>query len=336
MVGLGSLAGPFLGGVLVNAFSWPSIFLINIPIAIFGAVMAFFVMPAHEETSKLISFDGKGTAFYSAAMLVLFLTLLLAQQGILPAIWLIPAVVIAVLCLWGFVHTERHSPDPLIHMHLFRKMPFTLGLMQGFFIFIALSATLMFMPFYLQDVLKYGPLHAGIIIAVYPIVMAIFSPISGRLADRMSTRPLTALGTGLSAAALILLAFTHVNTPIWVTVVGLAVLGLGNGLFQSPNNTDIFNSVPLSQLGIAGGINALFRNIGFVAGTSFSVLIFSFTAGLDVNSISGNMDNNAFMQGFAWVFVFCGICSVIAFLLCFMRVMKKGTPSDAPDSIKEQ
>ncbi|MFT9078386.1 MFS transporter [Ethanoligenens sp.] len=327
MVALGSLTGPFLGGILVSAFRWPSIFVINVPIAVGAAILSFYVLPAQEEKPEKTSFDWKGTALFSIGMLVLFLTLLLAQQGSIQPIWLLPAVLISAGAFFGFVQVERHSPYPLVHMGLFRKGSFTLGLLQGFLIFIALSATLLFIPFYLQDLLRYDAFHAGLIVAIYPITMAVVSPLSGRLADRMSTKPLTAMGTGLSMVALFLLAFIRQGTPLWIVILALAVLGVGNGLFQSPNNSDVFNAVPPAQLGIAGGINALFRNVGFVSGTAFSVLIFSFTAGLNVNSISGGMNAHAFLHGFSLVFVFCGICAIAALALCFVRIAKNAARS---------
>lgn len=322
MVALGSLTGPFLGGILVSAFGWPSIFIINVPIGVASAALAFCVLPAHMEKPEKQPFDWKGTVFFSAGILALFLTLLLAQQGSISPIWLLPAVAVAAAALVGFVFAERRTASPLVHLGLFRKQPFSLGLLQGYLIFIALSATLLFVPFYLQDLLRYDAFHAGLIVAVYPIVLAFSSPLSGRLADRMSTRPLTAAGTGISAAALFALAFVRQDTPMWVIIAALALLGVGNGLFQSPNNSDIFNTVPPAQLGIAGGINALFRNLGFVSGTAFSVLIFSFTAGLNVNSISGAIDARAFMRGFSPVFLFCGACAAGALALCFVRIAK--------------
>lgn len=322
MVALGSLAGPSLGGLLVNAFRWPSIFMINVPIAIGAAILAHYVLPSQTKKQAVHSFDWQGTALFSFLLLALFLTLLLVQQGSVAPVWLLPAVLISAAAAFGFIQVERHSADPLVHLGLFRENAFSMGLLQGYLIFIALSATLLFLPFYLQDLLRYNALKAGLVVSVYPLVMAFVSPISGHLADRMSTKPLTAAGTGLSAVALFGLSSVHQGTPLWFVIVAMAVLGAGNGIFQSPNNSDIFGSVPPSQLGIAGGINALFRNVGFVSGTAFSVLIFSFSAGLNVNSISGSMDAHAFLHGFSLVFVFCGICAAAAFLLCFVRIAK--------------
>lgn len=322
MVALGSLTGPFLGGILVSAFRWPSIFIINVPIGIAAAVLAALVLPSKEEQQEATTFDWKGALLFSIGILALFMTLLLAQQGSIAPIWLVPAVIISAAALWAFVWVEHRAAEPLVHLFLFRKHAFSMGLLQGYFIFIALSATLLFIPFYLQDLLHYDAFRAGLVVAVYPIVMGVVSPLSGRLADRMSTKPLIAIGTGLSAGSLFILAFVQQNTPLWVTILALAVLGVGNGMFQSPNNSDIFNTVPPAQLGIAGGINALFRNVGFVSGTAFSVLIFSFSAGLNVNSISGSMDANAFLHGFSFVFIFCGICAAVAFALCFTRIAK--------------
>lgn len=325
MVAFGSLAGPSLGGLLVRAFGWPSIFLINVPIGIGAALLAYFVLPQETHTKTKSVFDWRGTSLFSAFLLILFLALLLAQQGSIPIWWLLPAVLLAGAAFAAFLFVERKVADPLVHLQLFRIAPVSIGMAQGFLVFIALSATLLFVPFYLQDLLKYNALHAGLIISIYPLVMAVVSPLSGHLADRMSTKPLTILGTAFSAIGLFTLSAVRVGSPLWQTIVALAVLGMGNGMFQSPNNSDIFGAVPPPQLGIAGGINALFRNVGFVAGTTFSVLIFSFTAGLNVNSLSGGFDGAAFLHGYSLVFIFCGICTLGALVLCFSRALRQHT-----------
>lgn len=320
LVALGSLAGPSLGGVLVRAFGWPSIFVINIPIAIGAAVLAYCVLPPEKKEPARAPFDRLGTGLFSAFLLVFFLTLLLVQQGSIPVWVLLPAVAVAAGALAGFLRAEKRAADPLVHLELFRLPVFSIGLAQGFLIFIALSASLMFVPFYLQDYLRYNALHAGLVVSVYPLVMAVTSPLSGRLADRTSTRPLTVAGTALSSVGLIILAAVGVGSPLWQTLLAMGILGVGNGMFQSPNNSDIFGVVPPRQLGIAGGINALFRNVGFVAGTAFSVLIFSFTARMDVNALTSGMDGAAFLRGYRAVFVFCSVCALVSLGLCFTRV----------------
>lgn len=323
MVAFGSLAGPSLGGLLVRLFGWPSIFVINIPIGIGAAVLALWVLPGETaDAAGARRFDWRGALLFSAFLLVLFLSLLLAQQGSIPAGWLPPAVLLSAAALAAFLFLEKRAADPLVHLELFRERAFSIGVAQGFFVFIALSATMLFMPFYFQDLLGYDALHAGLLISVYPLVMAVVSPLSGRLADRMSTKPLTAAGTALSAAGLFLLAAVREGSPLWQPVLALMVLGVGNGMFQSPNNSDIFGVVPPGRLGIAGGVNALFRNVGFVAGTSLSVLIFSFTAGMDVDALSGGMDAAAFLRGFSLVFAFCGVSTLCALALCFLRIAK--------------
>ena len=331
LVALGSLAGPSLGGVLVRAFGWPSIFVINIPIAVGAAVLAFCVMPPEQPAGRTAPFDKAGTGLFSAFLLVFFLALLLAQQGSIPVWTLLPAVLVSAAALAGFLRAERKAADPLIHLELFHNPVFSIGLAQGFLIFIALSATLMFVPFYLQDYLHYNALHAGLAISVYPLVMAVVSPLSGRLADRYSTRPLTVAGTALSSLGLVLLVFVGAGSPLWQTLLALGILGVGNGMFQSPNNTDIFGVVPPRQLGIAGGINALFRNVGFVSGTAFSVLIFSFTARMDVNALTSGMDGAAFLRGYRAVFLFCAVCALASLALCFTRVIRllSGRKSEA-------
>ena len=173
---LAALAGPSLGGVLVNLFGWPSIFIINIPIGIIGAVLAFTVIPEIFEKQTDKSFDFKGMVYFAFCVLSLFLGMLFVQQGTFPAIYLIPAVLFSAASLGFLISTEKKSTNPLVNLQMFSEHEFSFGLISAFLSFIALSSTLLFLPFYLQEVLKFSALKAGLIISVYPVTMAIVAP----------------------------------------------------------------------------------------------------------------------------------------------------------------
>ncbi|MEL4106930.1 MFS transporter [Oscillospiraceae bacterium WX1] len=322
MVALGSLVGPSLGGILVGMFGWPSIFLINIPIGVFGFGATIFIIPASVNRPSPVTFDVRGTLLFSFSLLVLFLGLLFVQEGRIPTISLIPAVLIAVLGLWLFIRTEQRAKNPLLDLGLFRLHEFSFGLTAAYLVFIAINATMLFVPFYLQDVLKFDPLKAGLVISAYPLTMAVVAPLSGWLSDHISYRPLTVAGTVISTAAFLVLTTLNASSSVLKIVVLLIILGAGMSIFQSPNNSSIMGCVPRAQLGIAGGANALFRNLGLVSGTTFSVLIFSFVTKLNINNLTGTFDAGMFVHGLSVIFLFSAACTLAAAVISLTRAVR--------------
>lgn len=324
MVALGSLVGPGLGGVLVHIASWRSIFFINLPIGVVGTILTFTIMPEIFERQKDKSFDVKGTLLFSASMLLLFLGLLFVQQGILPLDYFLPILVIAIITSVFFIVIERKVQNPLIRLEIFKKHEFSSGLISAYLSFIALNSILLFLPFYLQFVLKLNALSAGLLISFYPVTTMIVAPISGWLSDKISYRPLTIAGMGVSTVVLILMTTFNTATSYVTIAVFNVLLGIGVALFMSPNNSSVMGSVPKEQLGVAGGINALFRNLGMVSGTAFSMLIFSFITALGVNALSAtstNFEASVFLRGFHAVLIFDAICCFLAAIVNVSRAV---------------
>jgi EmrB/QacA subfamily drug resistance transporter len=323
MVAIGTIAGSSLGGILVSAFGWPSIFVINVPFGIIGSILSLLFFPDSQKRAKVKSFDIAGTVSFSMFILILFLALLFVQQNVLPTIYLIPAIMIAAAFLLLFIKIERRASSPLLDLNLFKVKEFSLGLVAAYFCFIILNSTMFFIPFYLQDVLKLSTFHSGLILAVYPISMGIIAPLSGWLSDRITYRPLTIVGMIVTAAAMLLLSTLNETSSICETILLLALLGTGLAIFQSPNNARVMGSVSQNQLGIASSTNALFRYIGLSSGTTFSILIFSFASNISIGSLSNGLHTSAFLHGIVVVYLFDAICALIAMAFSMTKTKKK-------------
>ncbi|MFA6851379.1 MAG: MFS transporter, partial [Selenomonadaceae bacterium] len=206
---------------------------------------------------------------------------------------------------------------------LFRGKEFSFGLISAYFSFIVLNSTMLFIPFYLQDILKFGALKAGMILSVYPISMGIIAPISGWLSDRITPRPLTIAGMAVTTIAMILLATLSQRSSTLEVVVLLAVLGSGLAIFQSPNNVRVMGSVSQNQLGIASGTNALFRYIGLVSGATFSMIIFSYSAKINISTLNGGFNEYSFMHGVSSVYIFDAACAIAAMVFSLVKTTKK-------------
>lgn len=321
-VAIGSLVGPSLGGILTHYFSWKSIFLINVPIGIIGAILTFVIIPEIHTPPESKSFDFKGSGMFIISILLLFISLLFLQEGRLTLSIFIPMFLISFVILFLFIKYENKIKYPLINLSLFKIRVFSSGVSSAFLVFVAMNSTILFIPFYLQYALGLSTLEAGLLLSFYPGTSAIVAPISGWLSDKFTYRPLTIIGLCLNTVVLFVLTTLSTNSSFITIAILMSLLGAGGAIFQSPNNSSVMGSVPREQLGIAGGINALFRNLGLVTGTTLSVLLFTFTTKMNMNKISGTnsaLNITHFLSGFRIVLIFAGLSCFGALLISLSR-----------------
>lgn len=182
------------------------------------------------------------------------------------------------LIVFGIMESKvRH---PIIDLSLFRIRPFLIGNLSGWLSFAALFGNTMLLPFYLQHILNCTPLQMGLLIMVFPITMAVVAPLSGNASDKFGPMILTTLGLRMIALGLFYFSILTPAAHFYQVIPGSLLLGLGFGLFQSPNNSSVMSSVPRQRLGVASGINGLVRNVGMVTGIVYSVSLFEARGGV--------------------------------------------------------
>lgn len=321
-VAIGTLVGPSLGGILVHISSWQSIFYINIPVGIIGSILTVLIIPEFHEEPENKTFDIKGSIFMSLAIMSLFLGFLFYQDNVIDVKIFALLLVFSVVTVYLFLKTEMKVINPLLDLSLFKNHVFSLGIASAYLSFIATFSTNLFIPFYLQYILSLDTLKAGILMSFYPAALAVIAPISGWLSDKISYKPLTVIGLSLNSIILVIFTSVSPSTSQGTIALLLSLLGLGSAMFQSPNTSSIMGSVNKNQLGVAGGMTALFRNLGMVSGATFSVMLFNSTAKMDINSFAGEMTGIAvtsFMKGFRIVLIFAALSCLISTLLCFTR-----------------
>jgi MFS family permease len=140
------------------------------------------------------------------------------------------------------------------------------GLITGFIIFFVIAGIILLMPFYLENVLGYGTRQVGLMLAVVPIAMGIIAPISGSISDRVGTRPITVVGLFILLVGYVGLSTMSVDTTAWQYILLFLPIGLGMGIFQSPNNSAIMGSAPQERLGVVSGMLAITRTMGQTMG----------------------------------------------------------------------
>lgn len=202
-----------------------------------------------------------------ATMLTLFLGITLSGDRGFDAT-IKGLLLIATVCGGGFIWWERKTNPPMIELSMFRNVSFSVNLVTGLLSFVAIGGLFFLLPFYLADALGIEPRQMGLILAVSPIILGVASPVSGALADRIGARPLTVAGLLITLLGyLALTTLSTESTPIEI-ILRMMPIGLGMGVFQSPNNSLVMGAVRPERLGIASGLLSVSRTVGQLSGVS--------------------------------------------------------------------
>ena len=325
-VSLGSIAGPGIGGVIIQKYTWHYIFLINIPIGIFAFVLGYFVFPKSKKKDIPLNLDYLGFILFDMFIISLFMGIFIGQVIGFTKLSIIILFIIAVCSFIGFIFREKRAKNPLIDLTIFNNKSFSVGLACAVLIFSSNLFMNTLLPFYLQDTLKLSSLMSGFILMCVPIAMVIVAPISGALSDKIGAKGLTFLGLFIVSISQLLFILIGLKTTISHLVLLTLLAGTGVALFQSPNNSIIMSSVEHNHLGIAGSINSLARNIGMVTGLSLSttILYSSMTqkAGYKVNGYIDGRDD-LFLYGMHIAFLVSFSLCFIAFIITGIRLYRK-------------
>ncbi len=326
-VALGSLVGPPLGGFMIEILDWSYIFFINVPVGIAALLIGARILP-DLKAQKGESFDYRGALLIIVIIVFLFGSLIIGEKRGYTDPLILAGLFIACAGLVYFISYEKNNPEPLLNMDLFSNKLFSLSIFCAFISFLAISCVTIIQPFYLQNVLYLSPGKTGVILMTFPLVMAIVAPLSGYMSDKIGSEILTFCGLLLVCAGLLLMAGLDQFSSVRTVVLFVAVISIGNALFQSPNTSLIMSQAPTARLGIAGSVNALVRNTGMVAGISISTIMLynqmSKYLGKNVESIIPGYED-AFILGMKTVYLSSAVvCAIGAFLTAYRLYKTKG------------
>jgi len=325
VVSVGIATGPALGGVLIGTVGWRAIFFVNVPVGIIGVFMVrAFVRQDTPAGRQKFDFFGAGALFVGLLSLLLALTLGQGMGFNSPLIWGLLANFILFLGIFLFI--EKKVDQPMVDLTMFRKPTFSVGLLTGYMTFVALGGTFI-LPFYLQGVLGYQAAQVGLLLSVLPITLSITSPLSGMLSDRVGPRGLATAGLLVIALTFLLISTLHTDTSTLGYILRIAPLGIGFGLFQSPNNSAIMGSVIKNRLGIASGFLAMSRTLGQTTGVALFGAIFAIAAAAYAGQTGNvNVDNLppiALVQGMHDAFIMLAIMMLIGTVISAVGLWKK-------------
>jgi MFS family permease len=216
-------------------------------------------------------FDGIGAAVYSIMLFCMIYGMLLLPD-LSGLAWIVASSLAGILFFWW----ERQTPAPLIDFSVFsNNRTFVFSNIAAMINYGATFGVGVLLSLYLQYIQGFSAAVAGLILIAQPVVQTVFSPVAGKLSDRIEPRIVATAGMALTALGLALFIFLTPSTPVWFIVASLMVLGLGYGLFSSPNTNAIMSSVELQHLGIASGMNATMRSLGQLLSMAIAMFCFS-------------------------------------------------------------
>lgn len=270
-VALSSAAGPALGALILASLGWPWLYLINIPLGALALLAAVTLptTPAAAQRIDVLSVALNGATF---ACLVIGAVMLPTRPGAASLV-----LAIAAACLIALIRREMQKSSPLIPLDLLRDRSFRTSVIASVFCFSGQTAGLVALPFYLQHGLGQTPLTTGLYLTAWPLSVAATALVAGRLADRMPTAWLCAFGGGCLAIGLAAIALWPLHGDTRLIILFAVVCGVGFGLFQVPNNRNMFLSAPAHRSGAAGGLQGTARLLGQTAGAVLMTVLFTMT-----------------------------------------------------------
>jgi EmrB/QacA subfamily drug resistance transporter len=325
---LGGIVGPLLGGLILSTANWRWIFYINVPIGIIGTLWGYRALHEISKPRHGEKFDILGSITFSLGLIALLLALNLGIDYGWTSLPILSLFVLFVIMLALFFSWEQRAANPVLDLSLFQNRVYNFSVLAAMLQSLAMFAVDFLIVFYLQGVRGYSPLTAALLLIPLPLVSAVVGPLSGLLADHIGARIPATVGVLVQAAALVwFITWLSPTTSYWQIAVGLALMGLGGGLFWSPNTSAAMNSAPLPRLGIASATLATLRQTGMV--TSFAVAL-AVAAGslphqvvmnlfIGTNVTLGSQSMQAFILGIKNAFLVSTFLCLVAAGFSFVR-----------------
>lgn len=268
-------SGPFFGGILTHNFGWRSIYYITLTICILVVVGIFSIMKGEWKEQKNGKFDYTGSMLYGVG-----LASIIYGFSILPQLIGFFCIGVGLIAFVVFVLYEKKQEFPVLNVRLFwENKVFGFASMAALINYSSTFAISFLLSLYLQYLKGLSPQHAGLVLIAQPIAMTILSPLSGRLSDKIDARNLATLGMAIIVMGLLLMMFLTAATPIWFIIVISVILGIGFGIFSSPNMNVIMGSVEKKYIGLASATTNTMRLTGQAFSMGITTMVISLCVG---------------------------------------------------------
>ncbi len=286
-INAGTITGYTLSGILIQLFTWRSIFLVNVPIGIFGTYWSRKRLKEISRPARGEKFDALGAITFSTSITSLLLGFTL---GGLTSRLTLSLVSLSIILMAMFILIERRTENPVLDLSLFKIRLFTAGNIANLFSGLAFAALAFIMILYFQLVRGYSPLNAGLALIPLDATLILIGPISGWLSDKWGARGLSTLGLLIASAGILFLSSFTQTTPYVQIALLFSLVGLGIGMFRSPNASSVMAAVPSNKRGVSSGVRSTIINTSIVASIPLAVALMTADVPYDklVNIIGNN------------------------------------------------
>jgi EmrB/QacA subfamily drug resistance transporter len=332
VVSLGVAAGPTLGGIITQYLTWRWIFYVNMPVCTLVLIAAFLWY--HEQKPQQGQrgrFDPLGALVLAIGLATLTLGLSFGQEWGWLSVGTLASLGTGVAMIGTAVYVESHVESPILNLGLLSNRVFAFANISFILCMMALFAPGFLLPFYFEELRGFSTIQTGLLLTPLPLMLAISAPLSGALADRVGSRWLSPLGLAIACLGLFLISLLNVQSTTWDIVWRLAIIGLGQGIFMSPNTRTMMGAASQKAQGEASGLLATGRVLGqslsvALTGTVF-VALGGATAGTQLlsshthNFPSTNISTlqNMFVSSFHAALLICTLCAALGILTALAR-----------------
>jgi EmrB/QacA subfamily drug resistance transporter len=272
---IGLTMAPAVGGWLTELLGWRAVFYFQIPLIIALLIYMKYRLHGEWKNEQHSRFDWIGSGIF-----ITFACTLVYGLSKLPSVLGIVLLILSCFSLMGFIVHQSHDKQPLIRVQMFRESRvFSMSLFTSFLMYGSNFAIIFLLSLYLQYIKGFGPAYAGQILLVQALLMAIVAPFAGKLSDRFQPRVIATLGCCIVALGFMFLIQLDTSTTAFYISASLGLIGLGFGLFSTPNNSAIMGAVKEQEVGVASASMNLSRTIGNLVGMSVVNLMIQYYMG---------------------------------------------------------
>jgi EmrB/QacA subfamily drug resistance transporter len=260
--------GPVVGGLLVESVSWQSIFFLNLPVAVGAVLVALFAVRESRDETVAQRIDLPGVATLTVGLAALVLALVEGNSWHWGSARELALFAVAIFALGAFALVERRRTSPMVDFSFFRSRTFLGANIVAFIVSFAMLAMFFFMALYMQNVLRFSPLQAGVRFLPSTLMIVLLAPLAGRLADRIGPRPLITFGLLAVSGALFWQSQLTVSSGYGTLLPGFMLMGIGMAFVMSPMSMAAMNAVAQAKAGVASGILSMNRMVGGTFGVA--------------------------------------------------------------------
>ena len=308
--GIGIAIGPVLGGFLIADLHWSWVFLINFPLSIMGLLLMLKVNLPRTQKHKSEKTDLMGAVYSFLFLAGLIYGLNMINRFGLKSPYILISIALAVLFLILFIRREKMFENPIFDLKLFLIRNFSLTAL-GFFLYFVVNVGSRFLrPFYFEDDRMLRPETSGILMMVSPLIMIMVSPLAKKISGKIHPKNLCIAGNVFLAISMFLFAFWDSETPLWIIVFAMILLGIGMGLYYPTSSFVGMNSLPDGRSGMGSAAISTSKSLGKLIG----VLIFASLFMLFNNQIA-KLDITTFNAAFRFTFLSGGLIAILATII---------------------